>query len=135
MYLIARRRHDLLVGVTLSVDVWVVDETDTGKIRILEVPEGDSDLAGFEVTRTKLWGSPVVRSLGAALLPQLAEGDLWVSHDLVEAFAAECARLLANLAMIAAASGYGEDYVQVRLTNMLVAARRAFQVGGGVVVW
>jgi hypothetical protein len=37
--------------------------------------------------------------------------------------------------MITSAAGYGEDYIEVRLTNMLIAARRALQAGGGVVVW
>jgi hypothetical protein len=120
---------------SLSVHVWVVDETEPGKVRVLAAPPGASTLAGFEATRTKLWGSPVVRSLGVSLLPQLAEGDLWVSNDQVEAFAAECALVLANRAAIASASGYDEDYIESRLTNMVDAARRALDAHGGVVVW
>lgn len=121
--------------VTLTVDVWVVDETCPGGVRILEVPAGASDLAGFEKTRTDLWGSAVVRSLGAEFLPQLAGSDLWVNHEEVEAFTAECSLLLANGALIAAAVGYGEDYIRFRLANMVDAARRAGRAGGGVVVW
>ena len=120
---------------SLSVDVWVVDETEPDKIRVLAVPSDASDLAGFETTRTKLWGSPVVRSLGVSLLPRLADGDLWVSNDQVEAFAAECALVLANRTAIASASGYGEEYIESRLANMVDAARRALDAHGGVVVW
>ena len=120
---------------TLSVDVWVVDETEPDKIRVLAVPPDASDSAGVETTRTELWGSPAVRSLGASLLPRLAEGDLWVSNAQVEAFAAECALVLANRTAIASASGYGEEYIEFRLTNMVDAARRALDVHGGVVVW
>ncbi|GAA4608002.1 hypothetical protein GCM10023107_84390 [Actinoplanes octamycinicus] len=117
------------------MDVWVADEAGPDKICILEVPSGHSDLAGFERTRTELWGSPVVRSLGAAFLPRLAEGDLWLANDEVEAFAAECALLLTNRTKIASTSGYREDYIHGRLTNMVDAARRAIQACGGVVVW
>ena len=120
---------------TLTVDVWIVDDEHPGGTRILAVPEGVSDLAGFERTRSELWGLAAVRSLGAAFLPQLADSDLWVGIDEVEAFAAECAVLLANLPVIAAASGWGEDFIKFRLTNMADAARRARQAGGGVVVW
>jgi hypothetical protein len=134
MHLTARRCHDQLADMTLSVDVWVVDETEPEKIRILEGSIPGSDLAGVETTRTELWASTAVRSLGAVFLPQLAEGNLWVSNDEVEAFATECTRLLANRTMIASKSGYGEDYIQFRLTNMVHAARRALQAGGGVVV-
>lgn len=120
---------------SLSVDVWVVDETRPSGIRILGVPVGASDLAGFESTRTRLWGSPAVRSLGAVLLPRLATAHLWLSGDEVMAFAAECALLLAHRTMLASASGYDEDYLEARLTNMVDAAGRALEVGGGVVVW
>jgi hypothetical protein len=135
MCLIGWRLRNGLAAVSLSVNVWVVDETDPDKIRILEVPDGRSDLAGSERTRTELWGSSFVRSLGAAFLPQLVGGDLWLAHDEVEAFAAECALLLANRTMIASASGYRADYIHGRLTNMVDAAHRAIQAGGGVVVW
>jgi hypothetical protein len=121
--------------VSLSVDVWVPDESAPGGTRVLDVPEGSSDLAGFESTRTGLWGSPAVRELGAVLLPRLARGDLWLSGDEVGAFAAECALLLAHRAMLAAASGYDEGYLVARITNMADAAARALRVGGGVVVW
>lgn len=76
----------------------------------------------------------LLSSLGAEFLPQLADGDLWVSEDEVESFAVECALLLANCAVIAVASGYEEDYIQFRLTNMIDAAHRAREAGGGVVV-
>lgn len=119
---------------TLSVNVWVWADESRDGIRFLEFPTDGSDLAGTEVTRTGLWGSPVVRSLGAIFLPRLADGDLWVSDDEVEAFIAECDLLLANLATIASALDHREDYIRFRLTNMINAGRRALQAGGGVAV-
>ncbi|WP_230423502.1 hypothetical protein [Streptomyces radicis] len=59
---------------SLSVDVFVVEAG--GAIRVLDVPAGCSDLAGFERWRTTVWGSDAVRSLGARFLPVLAEADL-----------------------------------------------------------
>jgi hypothetical protein len=121
--------------VSLTVDVWIVDRAHAGGRRILGVPPDASDLAGFERTRTTLWGSAAVRALGAALLPLLADGDLWVAAEEVEAFAAECALLLDERAAIADATGYGQDYIEFRLANMIGAAQRARLAGGGVVVW
>jgi hypothetical protein len=117
------------------VDVWVVDEKSASGRRILDVPDGVSDLAGFERTRTTLWGSAAVRALGAEFLPRLAGDDLWVGVDEVAAFAAECELLLAHLPALCAGCGYGEDYLAFRLSNMVAAARRATAAGGGVVVW
>lgn len=120
---------------SLTVDVWVVDQEKVSGRRILDVPPNASDLAGFERTRRTLWGTAAVRSLGAAFLPRLADGDLWVDVDEVAAFAAECAMLLAERAAITAATGYGEDFLEFRLANMIAAAQRARSAGGGVVVW
>ncbi|MFI6856229.1 hypothetical protein [Streptomyces sp. NPDC050416] len=64
---------------TLAVDVFVRD-TD-GEWRVLDVPEGCSDSAGFEAWRRTVWGSEAVRSLGARHLPVLAEDNLFVEAD------------------------------------------------------
>lgn len=127
---------------SLSVDVFVVG--DDGKWDVLDVPEGCSDLAGFESWRRTVWGSEAVRSLGARFFPVLASEDIleiWPGE--LSAFVEECALLRSNLGLIsrdAAASAVGreldqEEAVSRRLTNIEDAAARAQRVGGGVVVW
>jgi hypothetical protein len=118
--------------VSLSVDVFVVDQD--GGARVLDT-EGASDLAGVERTRTELWGSSTVRGLGARFLPSLAEQDLWVYPEDLDAFRAECEMVSACLSKIAEGTGYVEEYVGSRLANILQACTRARGVGGGVVVW
>ncbi len=68
--------------------VLVVDAD--GRRRILDAPDDRDESAGFENRRTRVWGSPVVRSLGAVLLPDLAERDLEVPPDQVPALLSEC---------------------------------------------
>ena len=120
---------------TLLVHVWVRDDEQAGGSRILDAPEGVSELAGFERTRRLLWGSETVRNLGATFFPQLDGSDLWVLPEEVEAFVAECALLAAELPRLAEASGLDEDYIGTRLGFIAAAAERARGVGGGVVVW
>ncbi|WP_167407339.1 hypothetical protein [Streptomyces swartbergensis] len=47
-----------------------------GEWRVLDVPEGCADSAGFESWRRTVWGSETVRSPSARFLPVLAESDL-----------------------------------------------------------
>ncbi|MEU3356583.1 hypothetical protein, partial [Streptomyces sp. NPDC037389] len=68
--------------------VLVVDAD--GRRRILDAPDDRDESAGFENRRTRVWRSPVVRSLGAVLLPDLAERDLEVPPDQVPALLSEC---------------------------------------------
>ncbi|THA78479.1 hypothetical protein E6R60_06280 [Streptomyces sp. A0642] len=95
----------------------------------------DDNLAGFEKSRTKLWGSQAARDLGARFFPQLAASDLYVEPEDARAFLAECDLLGDHLAELGEHSGYGADYVQARLANIREAAVRAVDVGGGVIVW
>ena len=67
-----------------------------GRTEVLDVPEGVSDLAGFESWRTTVWGSEAVRSLGAEFFPVLATGDLTVPPEQVPDFRRECAALRAD---------------------------------------
>ncbi|WP_432869626.1 hypothetical protein [Microbispora rosea] len=85
---------------SLSVDVFITLED--GKKKILDVPEGVSDLAGHERTRVTLCGSPAVRALGARFLPLLAESDLWLEADVLHDLTAECETLLHQTLTIAA---------------------------------
>lgn len=115
---------------SLCVDVFVVGPD--GEQTVLDVPPGHSDLAGFERWRTLVWGSPEVRALGARFLPVLAERDLAVEPSEVPAFLDECALLRANLSVLGP-DPYGQ--IAARLRNIEQAARRALEVGGGVLVW
>ncbi|MFB4315497.1 hypothetical protein [Actinomadura sp. 21ATH] len=118
---------------SLLVDVFVTDET--GERVVLDSPAGGLDLAGHERTRTLLWGSAAVRELGARHLPVLATEDLWIEPGEIEGFLAECELVRANIPAIAARTDRREDYIASRLDNIIGAARRARELGGGVVIW
>jgi hypothetical protein len=130
---------------SLSVDVYV--PRAEGGIEVLDVPPGCSDAAGWERWRTEVWGSEPVRSLGARFLPRLATEDLTVAPDEVSALIAECGLVRTHLARIAEhmriqpgtgpskpPAEHAED-VRRRLDNILDAARRALDLGGGVIIW
>ncbi|WP_329616122.1 hypothetical protein OG244_26290 [Streptomyces brevispora] len=106
----------------------------SGKDHFLDDPEHGLTLAGFESSRTKLWGSQPVRDLGARFLPQLASTDLFVEPEDVPALLAECEVLRGHIAALAAHSGHLADYVATRLANITAAAERALDVDGGVIV-
>ncbi|MFI8830805.1 hypothetical protein ACIGPN_07235 [Streptomyces afghaniensis] len=124
---------------TLAVDVFVRDANGEG--RLLDVPEGCSDSAGFESWRRTVWGSEAVRSLGARHLPVLAEDNLFVEAGEVPGFLREVALLRANLELIAATTerprGIAERRHQLdsRLRNIEATALRALESGGGVLIW
>ncbi|WP_436776962.1 hypothetical protein [Yinghuangia sp. YIM S09857] len=124
---------------SLSVDVFLVGEDH--KVVLLGVPAGSSDLAGFERWRTSVWGSEVVRSLGARFFPILASGDLTVAPDQVADFLDECFLVRSNLELFAPDADLGRSHreyvwqIAERLRNIEEAAERAQSVGGGVVIW
>jgi hypothetical protein len=55
--------------VSLAVRTFVVDMS--GKMTTLPESPAASELAGFENWRSEVWGSAVVRALGATIFPQL----------------------------------------------------------------
>jgi hypothetical protein len=124
---------------TLSVHVFRLD--DDGEMTLLDPPSPGSELAGFESFRTGVWGSEVVRELGARFLPALADGELVVAPGDVMEFLEECALLRANLDTVARATAPGYPHarhvevVSTRVANLEAAARRALAVSGGVVIW
>jgi hypothetical protein len=117
---------------TLIVNVFALDPA--GGSEILDTPPGSCDLAGHERMRTDLWGSKVVRSIGARFLPELATGDLWIMPGDIAAFLVECELVRTNIPKIAVHTGSAEDYIAFRLNNMIAAARRAAELGGGIVI-
>ncbi|MEU6674017.1 hypothetical protein [Streptomyces sp. NPDC046925] len=124
---------------SLSVDVFVVGAD--GEKQVLDVPEGCSDSAGFESWRTRVWGAPVVRSLGAGFFPVLADADLHLDPGQVPAFLRECLLLRENLDKIVAGTepvrSTAEHRAAIcdRLSIIEEAARRALAMGGGVLIW
>ncbi|MGW2839853.1 hypothetical protein ACWCWD_18895 [Streptomyces sp. NPDC001493] len=129
---------------TLMVSVFVLD--GAGESRVLDTPEGCSDLAGPEVWRTRVWASEAVRALGARFFPELAEGWLVAQPDEVAELLDECALVRGNLVSVARRRE-GEETagdvpladavrgIRDRLTNIEDACRRALAIGGGVLVW
>jgi hypothetical protein len=90
-------------------------------------------MAGVERARWELWGSEAVRRRGATFLPRLAESDLWVAPEELEAFAAEVRALLADVDGLRAELGRGPDCsLPHYLNNFLRAADYARSRGGGV---
>ncbi|MFI8104964.1 hypothetical protein [Streptomyces sp. NPDC086023] len=118
---------------SLLVHTFVLDAD--GGYDLLEDPEHGRTLAGYESTRTRLWGSAGTRALGARFLPRLDGGDLYVEREEVDDFLEECAALRPHLTRLALEGGYEPDYVSARLANIVAAAHRAKAVGGGVLVW
>jgi hypothetical protein len=124
---------------SLLVDVFATRED--GEMCLRDVPDGCSDMAGFESWRRTVWGSETLRSLGARFFPELADGDLIVTPDQVAVFLAECGLIRRNLETVAPRRVPGsqdEGYVRQvseRLANIEGAAERAMCSGGGVIVW
>ncbi|MFI1958753.1 hypothetical protein ACH46L_11030 [Streptomyces althioticus] len=125
---------------SLSVKVFVVGAD--GERQVQDVPDGCSDVAGPESWRTRVWGSEVVRSLGAEFLPILADADLQVEPEQVPAFLRECLLLRENLERIVAgmtepvmSNREPRTAISDRLANIENAAGRARAMGGGVLVW
>ncbi|MCK8436017.1 hypothetical protein G3I77_24265 [Streptomyces sp. D2-8] len=124
---------------SLSVDVFL-REPD-GQWRVLDVPEGRDDSAGFESWRRTVWGSQPVRALGARFLPVLADDDLEVEAEDVAEFLREVALLRDHLDAIAESTrrprGLAEHRAGLvrRLRNLEVAALHARVIGGGVLIW
>jgi len=90
-------------------------------------------MAGVERARWELWGSESVRRRGAKFLPQLAESDLWVPPEDLEAFVAEVQALFTEVDALRAELGRGPDCsLPHYLNNFLRAAAYARARGGGV---
>ncbi|MEU2749577.1 hypothetical protein ABZ613_25520 [Streptomyces collinus] len=124
---------------SLSVDVFV-REPD-GQRRVLGVPEGRDDSAGFESWRRTVWASEPVRALGARFLPVLADDDLTIEAEEVADFLREVALLREHLDAIAENTwrprGLAEHRAGLvqRLRNLEVAALHARVIEGGVLIW
>ncbi|MGW2637979.1 hypothetical protein [Streptomyces sp. NPDC001348] len=124
---------------SLTVEVFV-READ-GKSRILDVPDDVFHSGGFESWRTTVWGSEFVRSLGARLLPVLAERDLCVEAGDVPELLREVAVLCSRLDEVARGTERPrtvEEHrhqIETRLAIIEESCRKALEIGGGVLIW
>ena len=117
---------------TLIVSAHWLDPA-TGEGKSFTDWEDGHQMAGVERARQTLWGSEAVRRRGAKFLPQLAESDLWVAPEDVEAFATEVRDLLADLECLRAELDRGPDCLLPHyLENFLRAADYARSKGGCV---
>ncbi|MEU1631114.1 hypothetical protein ABZ746_38930 [Streptomyces sp. NPDC020096] len=106
-----------------------------GGHEFLEDPEYGDTLAGFDSTRSRLWGSAAIRALDSRFFPRLDGDNLYVERDEIDDFLAECDAIRPHLDHLAEQGGYDADYVAKRFDNIAAAALRAKANGGGIVVW
>jgi hypothetical protein len=93
-----------------------------------------NDLAGFEASRHRLWGAPVMLKLGLELLPSLAEYDLYVENEQLDQLKAELETILAALPELTSATHHDEEFIRFRVGNIAEAIRLARAAGGGVYI-
>lgn len=118
---------------SLSVDVFFREPG--GGMRVLDVPAGCNDSAGFESWRHKVWGSDAVRALGARFLPRVFDEWMEVPAGELPGLLDEIALLRARLDPIAAAVEVHPTALGKRLDNIEAAARRAQELGAWVIIW
>ncbi|MEU1827342.1 hypothetical protein ABZ502_33610 [Streptomyces abikoensis] len=118
---------------SLGVHTFVYDAD--GGHDFLEDPEDSDTLAGFESTRTRLWGPEAIRALGSRLFPLLEAGELCVERDEIDDFLTECKEIRPHLGRLAEQGGYDAGYATGRLENIVAAEQQAKAEGGGIVVW
>lgn len=140
----------------MSLLVYVVVTDASGE----ESKLGESLAAGFESSRSEVWGSAQVSALGAEFLPRLTSGNsVRIQAHEVARFQRECALVREHLEAICGAvdlSGQrglavnlatGQaisprasretfcQLVSLHLANIEDAAHSAAQVGGQVEIW
>jgi hypothetical protein len=96
--------------------------------------EPGRDLAGFEVWRINVWGADAAIRRGAHFLPTLAKSDLYVEHEELDTFEAECHLLLHDIEGFAAEINGDRAAIRHRLENFLWAINQARQGNGGVYI-
>ncbi len=118
---------------SLSVSVFAYDDNDE-KFNI-ELDNG-RDLAGFESSRYKLYGSELAENLGLKLLPQLKSHDLWdVGGEQLNELESELKTIIENLEAFSKESGFEQEYIKARVQNILDAVQIAREKKGIIVIW
>lgn len=105
-------------------------QPDSGEIVFSDYPIEGEDIAGSESWRKTVWGSQEVIDLKAQYLPQLQSQDLYIENHELEAFRKECETLIAYYTEQA---NFNES-ILYRLSNLLKAANKANQIGGGIYI-
>ena len=119
----------------MSLLVNVYTRTSDGKMAIVDPAEHADELAGFESYRQKVYGSDAARALGLRLLPQLDGDNLYAEGADVDRLRAEAEIALANIEQFEAEADAPAASLRPRFENIIAAARRAVELGGGVVIW
>lgn len=114
---------------TLSVTVHRRDPI-TGALIDEPMNEPGATLAGFEVWRTSVYGSPAVQRRGARYLPTLAQTDLLIEGNDLAEFIAECTTLLGDVDALARETQVGAETLSFRLGNLMRAAGKAQAIAG-----
>lgn len=119
----------------MSLLVNIYTRAPDGKMIIVDPAEHAVELAGFESYRQKLYGSNAALALGLRLLPQLDRGDLYAEGADVDRLRTEAQTALANIEQFEAEANATAESLRPRFENIAAAARRAAELGGGVVIW
>lgn len=115
---------------SLNVSVWT-SSPDGGEVHVDLGPGGG--MIGFESYRAELWGAPVMRELGLALLPSLgSEWGFTVREDGLDELRHEARTVRDAAGQIEAATGIPADKVRFYAENLLHAVASARETRGSV---
>ncbi|MFJ4695778.1 hypothetical protein [Streptomyces sp. NPDC088766] len=131
---------------SLTSEIFLLRED--GERHVLGIEEDDrpdgADLAGPESWRTKVWGSPSIRRIGARFLPALVDvddGDV-VAPGHIPAFLSEIALVRAELTRLATETRPPDRtveqharHIESRLNGIEASARYARRLGAGLLIW
>jgi len=123
---------------SLQLSVYYHDEI-TGEEKSVPL---DSDVFGWESSRKRLWGQPILRELGLVLLPKLGDGAwLNIAGEELNQLELEANLILENIGTILQRIPNdqvrlygGKSIVQEYATNLLEAVKKARTVNGIVSV-
>ncbi len=117
---------------TLIVSAHWIDAVSGKEVDFTDWSDGHH-MAGVESARQDLWGSEVIKKIGANFLPQLSVGDLFVANEKLDDFEFEVQRLVANVDLIRSELNRDPDCTLPHyLANFLRTIGVARQNGGWV---
>lgn len=119
----------------MSLTVHAYTRTPDGHMVFVDPVKHSDTLAGFESYRQRLYGGEAARALGLRLLPKLDGEDLYVEGADLDRLRAEAETALANVERFEAEAGATAESIRPRFENIIAAAHRAAEFGGGVVIW
>ena len=117
---------------TLVVSANWIDAESGEEIDFTDWDDGHH-MAGPESARQELWGSEVIKRLGAKCLPQLSDSDLFVGNERLDELEREVYLLGDNVDLIRSELKRNDDCALPHyLANFLRAIKIARQHGGGI---